>query len=333
MDPLTQGMLGATAAQLGFTQHLGRRAAVVGLAGGMLADLDVLFTPLADPAMPHELHRHFTHALVFIPVGGLLTALLLSCRSWYRQRFKAVAAAACLAYATHGLLDCFTSYGTLWFWPISEVSVAWDLIAIIDPIFSLVLLIGVGWAAWRNRRGPAAVGLIVAVCYLGLAGVQHTRAAAAQRELAAQRHHTIERSRVMPTLGNTVLWRCVYRADGRLYADAIYVNPIGPTTVQPGNSLPWFGLNDVPTGLMDRHRAIDVLSRFSRFADGYTALAHGSTHVVADMRYSYKTNGFDPMWGIAIDPNNPFDPVRAVHFRRNRDGAIARLWRELTGWP
>ena len=31
-----------------------------------------LLTPLADPALPFELHRHFTHSLVFIPVGAAL---------------------------------------------------------------------------------------------------------------------------------------------------------------------------------------------------------------------------------------------------------------------
>ncbi len=74
MDPLTQSLLGGVAAQAVFTGRLGRVAVLLGAVGGELADIDVVLGGLADPALPFQWHRHFTHSLIFIPIGGLLAA-------------------------------------------------------------------------------------------------------------------------------------------------------------------------------------------------------------------------------------------------------------------
>ena len=42
-----------------------------------------------------------------------------------------------MGYATHGLLDSCTSYGTQLFWPFSDVRVAWDTMSIVDPLFTV----------------------------------------------------------------------------------------------------------------------------------------------------------------------------------------------------
>ncbi len=333
MDPLTQGLLGAAAAQAVFTKHLGRSAAVIGLVGGMLADVDVLFSRWSDPALPQELHRHFTHALAFIPIGGFLAALPFFCFAWCRRRYRHVLGAAVLAYATHGLLDTCTSYGTHLLWPFSNARLSWDLIAIIDPAFSVTLLLGVLVVFARSRARPAAICLAIAVSYLGLCVIQHERCRNAQAQLAESRGHTIEHARVMPTLGNTLVWRCVYIADGRIHADAVRAG-LGRPTVKEGASVALFAPEDVPPAMIDRSRIVDVLTRFSRFADGYTALAPQHGAVVADMRYSLDTARFAPMWGVWINASNPFDPVAWVGLPGGRREALVTLWEEVArGWP
>src|SRR5688572_29522369 len=120
MDPITQGALGAAAAQLGTSHRLGRRAWLYGAAGGMAADLDVLIRSSSDPLLAIEYHRHFTHSLAFIPVGGLLAALPWVLRKRHRPQARWIALATTLGYATHGLLDAFTTYGTQLLWPFSS---------------------------------------------------------------------------------------------------------------------------------------------------------------------------------------------------------------------
>lgn len=331
MDPLTQGLLGGAAAHAALSGRLGRPAAWIGIVGGMLADADILLTPLGDPALPQEWHRHFTHALAFAPIGGVLAALPFFCRRWYRQRAKPVLAAAVLAYSTHGLLDCCTSYGTHWLWPISHARTSWDLISIIDPIFTAVIFIGLVLAVARNRGRPAAVALLLAACYLGFGGIQHARATKAQLQLASQRGHVVEHVRATPTIGNVIVWRCLYIANGRIYADAVRVGPLGVTTVCEGGSLALFKPDDLAVATPNRDRVTDVLVRFGHFADGYTALVPGRNDVVADMRYSLETQGLVPLWGIRVDAHNPIDPVSWVHVVADRQAAMLQLAQQVVG--
>ena len=57
-----------------------------------------------------------------------------------------------MGYATHGLLDSCTSYGTQLFWPFSDERVAWDTMSIVDPLFTIPLLVFVIAAARTQRQ-------------------------------------------------------------------------------------------------------------------------------------------------------------------------------------
>ena len=61
LDPLSQAVLGASAAQSGASAHEMRAAAVVGLLGGMAPDLDVLIRSTRDTGNGKA--REFTRML------------------------------------------------------------------------------------------------------------------------------------------------------------------------------------------------------------------------------------------------------------------------------
>lgn len=74
MDPLTQGVLGASLSQsVSKKQHL-VVAGVLGLLSGLAPDLDSLIKSQSDPLLALEFHRQFTHSLFFIPIGSLICA-------------------------------------------------------------------------------------------------------------------------------------------------------------------------------------------------------------------------------------------------------------------
>ena len=77
MDPLSQGVIGAIAAQSHSKPANLGKAALIGAIAGMAADLDILIRSTTDPLLSLQYHRHFTHALAFIPIGGLLCSLVL----------------------------------------------------------------------------------------------------------------------------------------------------------------------------------------------------------------------------------------------------------------
>ena len=113
MDPLTQGVLGASLPQASARGKYAASAGLLGFLAGMAADLDVLIRSSTDPLLFLEYHRQFTHSLVFIPVGGLLCGLVLH---WLLGRrrgltFRQSWLYCTLGYATHALLDACTTYG------------------------------------------------------------------------------------------------------------------------------------------------------------------------------------------------------------------------------
>ena len=131
MDPVSQASIGAVAAQA-----LSRRTPLltalwVGALGGFLPDVDILIRSSDDPLLALEYHRHFTHSLLFIPIGGLITAAIGKLLTRGKHTIGELWLPGALGWATHGLLDSCTSYGTYLLWPFSNARVAWDNVSII----------------------------------------------------------------------------------------------------------------------------------------------------------------------------------------------------------
>ena len=329
MDPITQSLLGAVAAQAILGKRLGPAAALFGAVGGELPDIDVFFTS-TDPALPMQYHRHFTHALVFIPFGGALAALPMFAVAPWRRQWSCVLMATTIGCATHGLLDTCTAYGTYLLWPFVNARLAWDIISIIDPVFTLTLLIGLVWALASRSMRPARVALAAAVAYLGVGAIQHHRVMAVQADLAEVRGQVVERGRAMPTLGNLIVWRSIYESGGRLYADAVRVGR--SSRVRRGVSVPRSRPDDLP---VVTPRVGEVFDGLEAFADGYVAQVAGHPGVFGDMRYSMEPSGFEPLWGIRVGPAASQPDVVWVHMAGGRPGALGRLWHQIVdgeGW-
>lgn len=301
MDPVTQGALGAAFGQIPARTTQLAKAACIGAVAGMAPDLDILIKSNVDPLLAIEFHRHFTHSLLFIPIGALLCSLLLYAllgKLW-NLTFKTTLLWSFVGYATHALLDGCTSYGTQLFWPLSNRRFAWDTISVIDPLFTLPLLAAVIVAAWTRRRAIVFVGIAWVALYLGIGFVQHSRALTMGNELAMSRGHSPTRMEVKPSFANLVVWKLIYEFDERFYVAA--VKP-GLTTqrVWPGDSVLKLDLaRDLPWMPADSQQATDV-ERFRWFSMDYLALDKNDPLKVVDIRYSMLPDQINPLWGIVL---------------------------------
>lgn len=332
MDPVSHVVLAASLSYAVFGRRLGRTAAVAGALAGLAPDADIFIGSARDPLLAVEVHRGFTHALVFVPVGAAIVAgLWLGARAWRRRdRWLALWGCAALAWLSHTLLDAATSYGTQLLWPFARHRAGWDLISIIDPAFTLALGAGLAVALARETRRPAVAGLVLAGLYLGLGAVQHERALAAQRALAAARGHTIERAEVMPTLANNLVWRGLYVHAGRIHSDRIRVGWLSDAVVREGWSLPLAGRPDLTPAERTRN-AGRSFERFAWFSEDWVARSPGDPTVLADMRYSLSAEAFDPIWGIRFTPPGAPTEVEWINRSRERRVSAGELWREITG--
>lgn len=310
MDTLTQGLLGATAAQLVLGRRLGHRAWMAGMAGGILPDLDVVLQPLSDPALPWELHRHFSHALVMAPLMGVLAVLPLLLFKRMREAGWLLAWAGVIGALTHGPLDLCTSYGTKILWPFSMEGWTIDLYPIVDPLFTVALIIGVAAAARRRSIWPALATWGFIGLYTIAAFLQRGAAERMQERLIERRGHVAKRARVMPMPGSLLVWRSLYEQDGQLQADMLRSTPWSRPEFVAGGSAPVLDPEDA-LGRVEpeqRARTADVLRRFTVFADGYVAWAPDAPDVVGDMRFS-SNPAFEAIWGIRVGAPVGQDPV------------------------
>ncbi len=312
MDLLTQGLAGAVLARSAARRGDNGSAALTGFAAGLLADIDVLIRSAADPLLVLEYHRHFTHSLAFVPVGALLASLLL----WPLMRRRLAPGRlylyALLGYATSGLLDACTSYGTHLWWPFGAESVSWSVIAIVDPLFTLGIGLALWWALRRDATLAARLGIGFALGYLALGAVQHQRAATVAMELAASRGHAVERALVKPTLGNLVLWRSVYETDGIFHVDAVRVG-IGPPRVYPGARVPRFGSVDADGAADPGTPTRADIDRFIDFSAGYAVRVPGTERAIGDVRFASLPTSAAPLWGIEFEGDAGAD--RFVFYR------------------
>jgi inner membrane protein len=331
MDPVTHALLGAGIGYAACGNKLGRSAALVGGLAGIAPDIDHFVSSERDPLLYLEYHRFFTHALAFAPVGAWVSTWPWLMAKRLRAQAMTLWLCALPAYLSHCLLDACTTWGTQLYWPFTRDRVGWDFIAIVDPALTLALLLGLGWAVLRRTRAPAVVGLCVGAAYILWGAVQRERAERAQDELARARGHAVERGEVMPTIGNNILWRSLYLADGRLYIDRLRVGWASGATFRAGVWLSHL----TPDRLLPLERAANESTRgydrFAWFSGGWLARSPADPGVIGDARYSKSAEVFDPVWGIRFEQEGDGHRVVWVNEQTRRRVDARELWAEIRG--
>ena len=304
MDPISQGTVGAVFAQSSASKNNIIRIGFIGFLAGLAPDLDVLIRSSDDPILFLEYHRQFSHSLFFIPFGSLFVALFLFPFFKGSMSMKTVYVASFLGYATHGLLDACTSYGTQLFWPFSDERVTWNNISIVDPLFTLPIaaLLVIVIITRRKMFSFIAIGWIV--FYMSLGFVQYERTLSAAMQLADSRGHNSERLTLKPSFGNLILWKSIYEHDGIYFVDAI--RTVYSSTWCSGESIRKFDYQyHLPNLDRSSQQAIDI-ERFRWFSQDYLGYDEKNS-LVTDIRYSMLPNQIAPMWGIVIDKNQNMD--------------------------
>ncbi|MDM8523753.1 metal-dependent hydrolase [Desulfococcaceae bacterium HSG8] len=315
MDPLSQGLAGAVVPQSFSAKKEMVAASIAGFVAGMLADLDILIYSAEDPLLSLEYHRHFSHALIFIPIGGLIAALLVWPFLKQRYAFPKILLFSTAGYATCGLLDACTSYGTHLLWPFSDQRVSWDNIAIVDPVFTGILGLMVGLSFFKKDPLFARIGLAFAILYLLAGAVQRERAEGVLLETAKSRGHSVESIRMMPTVFNLVLWRGIYESGGNFHVDAVRVGIFSGVKIYPGESVKKFQPDDFFPGLPKDSVLYRDIKRFTHFSGGFAALHPDNPRVLGDIRYSLLPHRLEPLWGIEISPEARDRHVPLIYFR------------------
>lgn len=172
MDSITQATLGAALGEIILGRKIGNKGAVIGAIIATIPDLDVVLYPLYSTVERISIHRGFSHSILFSFIGAFLIAFVLSKVKWTKYiEYSKLWLFSWLALFTHMLLDAFTTYGTQLLLPFSNYRVSFDTINIIDPVYTIPLLVGLvlSLTTFRNKKTrmkPTIIGLGISTMYL-----------------------------------------------------------------------------------------------------------------------------------------------------------------------
>ena len=280
MDSLTQIALGSavTVAVMGRRTAVWK-AALWGAVAGTLPDLDA-FIDHGNAILNMTRHRAESHSLLYVTLAAPLLAWGVSRLHGEPALFRHWWLALWLALFTHPLLDAMTVYGTQLLQPFSDYPFAVGSIFIIDPLYTVPLLVGV-LAALRlkSRRGQRwnAAGLVLSTLYLGWSAVAQQEATQVARASLQAEGIAASGLLVTPAPFNTLLWRLVATTPTQ-YLEGHY------SLLDDSPRIRW-SAHDRGAAFMDRHGQEPSVTRIAAFSHGFYRLSQsGGRLFLTDLR-------------------------------------------------
>lgn len=282
MDPLTHFAIGAAIGSVTVGRKVGmRRGALIGAAITMMPDVDILL-PSDGPLDRFIYHRGPTHSLFMQALAAPVIGEVLV-RAGKRLRESRLLAYGCVfaALFTHALTDGSTTYGTRLLWPLIDEPLTSSSLFIIDPIFSIPLLVALFISLAmpgrvRVAHRAASFALAFGAAYIGwtLVAREIARDQVLDALAAAGQNHEKLMMIAMPF--NSLLWRGL-AVDGDSYVN-VYVSllddGVAPLHIHARNTA-------LEAKLPDR----TPVDKIDWFSDGYYAMSEtGGAIRVTDLR-------------------------------------------------
>ena len=290
MDSITQIVLGAACGEIALGKKIGNKAILFGAIGGTIPDLDVLIGKLfyTNEIDSLAFHRGIMHSIPFAIVGALIFGFLsykvydygylrrgtTSLKDWIWLFF--------LSILTHPILDSFTPYGTQLFLPFSDYRVAFNNIAVVDPLYTLPLLMCVSITMFFNRKNSKRKTWTKAGLYLSSAYMIFTIGNKLYvdhffKTSFNQAKINYSRFSAQPTILNNFLWYAVAETD-KNYTVSFY------SIFDDNNTPPNFIKIPKNHKLLDvDHQDIKTLRWFSN--EFYTLSILNNKIIYKDLRY------------------------------------------------
>jgi inner membrane protein len=287
LDTITQALLGGAVAYAVAGKTAPRKALLWGAAIAVLPDLDI-FIPHNSDLAAMIAHRSWSHSWIIQSLLAPLLALLFfkidqtfRLKQWWLMTW--------LALVTHSGLDALTIYGTQLFWPFLPPPVSIGSVFIIDPLYSVPLLIGFILVLALPRK-PLSMRLmhgsfVFSCAYLiwGLTA-QQWLSHEVKQQLAKQNIST-EKMLLTPTPFNSLLWRVLVMENDQYQQGFVSVFDASQQVdlqAYPNHS-------NLKKTIQDNHNFM----LFQWFNNGFYKLDEVNNQVIAtDLRMGFEPNYF-----------------------------------------
>lgn len=293
MDSLTHIVLGACTGELIAGKKLGKKAMVLGALAQSIPDFDFIASFWMNTSDDLLAHRGITHSWFF---AVLLTPLLV----WVSLKLQRKPGPSAWQWALlwggemaiHLLLDACNAYGTAWWLPFSRERIAFHLLFVADPLFTIWPLIAAVVLVIVRKKAPiriplALVAVAISLSYTAMSGVHKHGVDEVMHKAAREQGIQEKRYFSSPTAFNTALWYVVVESDSGYY--------IGYRSIfdrQAPDSFCYFARNESLLKEVTDTTAVNNLKIFSN--NFYVVNRQTDTLVFHDLRFGQMKGWQDP---------------------------------------
>lgn len=230
MDSLTQIVLGAAIGEKCLGKKIGNKALLYGAIAGTIPDLDVIVGKFYDPITAIQIHRGFSHSILFFLLLSPTLGWILSKIEFKRRvNFKQATTFWFLGLLTHSLLDSFTTWGTQLFYPF-DIRLSLHSIFVIDPLYTLPFLFCLLMVMRYPKYNPKRqmwnnAGLIISSTYLLITVITQQVISTKFEKSFTQLNKEYTRKIIKPSPLNIILWNAIIETpDGYYLGDYSFLD-------------------------------------------------------------------------------------------------------------
>ncbi len=297
MDSLTQIVLGGAVGERILGKKVGNKAILWGAIGGTIPDLDTIPGQFLDTVSRLEIHRGFSHSIVF----ALLVSPLLAWLIWrlYKRKESDWWGWTQLFFwtiFTHPLLDIFTTWGTQLFWPFNW-RIAIQSVFVIDPFYTLPFLITLLVCLFLKRdallrRRINKLGLVLSSVYLLLTLFVKYHVNNAVKDSLREQAIEYKHFETRPAPFSALLWTANIETEDNFYITYF-------SLFDEDNNLILFPI-EKNHELLHPYRNNDKVERLIRLTKGYYSVEKQEHSIVInDLRFGL-SKGFMPERGSFV---------------------------------
>jgi len=226
MDTTTHALAGYIIVKTGLNEDTGRWGTIAGLAGSVFPDVDGILGIFLGTEFMIRYHRNLTNS-IFLAVPFSLLSAWFFVRLSGIKRFWSFFLIFILEILAHTFMDLITSYGTMILSPFSNSRFSLDWVFIIDPYFSLTLLLSlIAIFVWKKKVTVIArISLILVALYISLCAYNHGWALNLAKRYFAEKGIVAQRVASVPQPLSPFFWGNYILTEKRIYAG--FVNLIG----------------------------------------------------------------------------------------------------------
>jgi inner membrane protein len=339
MDSITQIVLGAACGEAVLGKKIGNRALLFGAIGGTIPDLDVFVGKLLfnNEIDAMAFHRGFMHSFLFAILAAVGFGMLVF---WIYNRGKRYGMTTqkdwiWLFFAsifTHPILDSFTAYGTQLFAPFSDYRVAFNNIAVADPLYTLPFLIALIIMMWvkrtsKKRRLLLKIGLGVSSLYMLFTLINKYHVHGVYKKSLELQQIDYVRFQTQPTILNNILWYGIAETTDAYYVGFYSILDADPTVGK------WHFLPKNHELIQGMPKDLETLAWFSNGYYNLNITDTPNTFLFKDLRYPLMDEN-DPnssIFKFTITKKNERWEATPFYSSNVNEGDLDAFWTRIKG--